>query len=71
MVLTRSTKNGSTPLRTKSKHTPGPSRPAPATDAGPVTAGAAYTLPIDEERMREFRAQFLSNKRTWRHWVRR
>lgn len=72
MVLTRSTKKGSTRSTSESNqsHQKGATRSVPATEAGPCTAGAAYTLPSDEERMRQFRARFLSERRTFRDWVR-
>ena len=46
-------------------------RSAPVGRAGTSeTAGAAFTLPADAERIRRFRAQFLTKKRTWRDGVR-
>eukprot|EP00205_Picochlorum_sp_RCC944_P002066 CAMPEP_0182609402 /NCGR_PEP_ID=MMETSP1330-20130603/3503_1 /TAXON_ID=464278 /ORGANISM="Picochlorum sp., Strain RCC944" /LENGTH=122 /DNA_ID=CAMNT_0024828261 /DNA_START=113 /DNA_END=478 /DNA_ORIENTATION=- len=71
MVLTRSTKKGSASRNARSPGTTDEAggRAAPAAGAGPVAAGAAFTLPSDEARMRQFRSQFLSTRRTWRHRV--
>lgn len=68
MVFTRSSKT-----KAECTTTPSGGRASSSVDSGRMgtgaARGAAFTMPQDVERMRDFRAAYLSKRRTWRDRV--